>query len=124
MKFQVIFGLALAQVPLLMWSDTTENLLKLPCLSQTVIVDWPSFNPTKVGSAILSEFSNSKNQHYIPRINDQELRNHMQKCSNVVEISINNQNLLDMDQELKSKLRELNLDNYVVMLHVLLLIGI
>ena len=122
MKVVALGYLVLSQVPLLLWSDSTENLLKLPCLSQVVMVTWPNFNPTRIGDGILSEFSSSKNSKYIPRINKGELDHWVKrKCiGSVAELTIESENPLDQDQELKTKLRLLNLNNYIVLLTVIL----
>lgn len=127
MKLVVIAALVIAQVPLLLWSDnTSENLLKLPCLSQVVVVTWPSLNPTKVGgSEILAEFERSKNSNYVPRINSNDLKSFVEeKCGSVIEIELQQQTSLDQDQELKQKLRSLNLQDYIIMLTVFVNINI
>jgi hypothetical protein len=119
MKLIALVYFVLSQVPLLLWSDSTENLLKLPCLSQVIMVSWPNFNPTRIGSGILGEFNSIKNAKYIPRINKQELDTLVKnKCGSVVEIAIEEENPLDQDQELKTKLRQLNFNDYIVMLTV------
>ena len=122
MKVVALGYLVLSQVPLLLWSDSTENLLKLPCLSQVVMVTWPNFNPTRIGDGILTEFNSSKNSKYIPRINKGELDEWIKrKCGgSVAELFIESENPLDQDQELKTKLRLLNLNNYIVLLTVIL----